>query len=599
MWIGVEFSNMIKVNNWEPGCPRHSRNTDAGLGIHFRHGWYQSLARMFATHSLHPSFRTDNEHIITFAQARDFCAGWCDGNSTHSRLCDVLLAKIRRQGKSSDITKCFTAEFAIFAKNEHIFYGEGRDKKVKVLPWIPFLLLFILCVHENVDHSELKANPFIHGGVVNKTTPHARASDVKQTKQTRKRKRTSEDDVKDAGEDRGDGESEGGNKDGDSKSVGKSNKKNEVSPERKRLNVWLVPDGLDAKHKGYKVVSDTQMDYSMTTKRQNPAAVPLICNPEFAAHLAFQSKSQAMNKTKLRKDTLRKLEHNLVKTVKRYGDKSDMGAIDIMKVDWNDDASEAEEGSDDESKEAPPKKPKTSKIDAAVVGESVVECAGKIVDAKTLLNNWLPSKTDGIAHELKKGIMEELNHVGETICKIGELAKLKNTDTVEDITLGACIEVLRGSDEVNKRDIEAFVKKVLLSFQQTPMVKLCESFKSKHLKELVNAFGVDYKSNMQSLIDQREILTDEDMGSKMVVVEFAKRDVKGLALSVYDIMELMEDNVRYSNLYEAQSLWTDKNWTSNIAWIADMEYDNEIWDGIRHIVWVEEGLMADLKQLLD
>ena len=456
MWIGVEFSTMVKNNNWEPGCKHHSRNTDAGLGIHFRHTWYQSLARMLATHSLYPSFRTDIEHIITFAQARDFCAGWCDGDLTHSRLCDVLLAKIRRQGKSSDITKCFSAEFANFAGNEHIFYGEGRDKKVKVLPWIPFLLLFILSVHENVDHSHLKANPFLHGGLANKKTPHAKASDVKPTKKSKKRKRTSEDDKDD--DDRVGGEDEG------------DKKKEVVTPERKRLNCWLVPDGCD--DKGYKVVSDTQMEYSMTTMRQNPAVIPLICNPEFAAHLAFRSTSQAMNKTELRKNTLRKLETELLKAVKRYGDKSCTGAVDIMMVDWNDDASEAEEGTDDESKEAPPKKPKTSKIDAAVVGESVVECAEKVVQAKTLLNNWLPGNDDHIGHDLKKNVMKELNDMGGIICDIGELARLANTDTVEDITLGACIEVLKGSDEVNKRDIEAFVTKVLSSSQQTPMVQL-------------------------------------------------------------------------------------------------------------------------------
>ena len=102
------------------------------------------------------------------------------------------------------------------------------------------------------------------------------------------------------------------------------------------------------------------------------------------------------------------------------------------------------------------------------------------------------------------------------------------------------------------------------------------------------------------MIDDMEILADEDLESKMVVIEFAEQDVEGLALSVYDIIaDSMEDNIRYSNLYEAQSLWTEKNWTSNIAWMADTKYDDKKWNRIRHIVWVEEGLMAELKQVLD
>ena len=101
------------------------------------------------------------------------------------------------------------------------------------------------------------------------------------------------------------------------------------------------------------------------------------------------------------------------------------------------------------------------------------------------------------------------------------------------------------------------------------------------------------------MVDQLDLLTDEDLESKMVVVAFTNKDIRGLARKVCDVASSTEDEVQYSNLYEAQILWMDKDWTSNIEWMTDIEYDDKIWDEIRHIVWVEGGLMAELKKLLD
>lgn len=548
MWFCNEIlSNITKLNR-ESQDKKNSKNNEKGYRKHLRHSLRADLNRMFATHGFFPKFKKANkdycDQLVRLAKA------WVNNDEHHLSVGRGIIAKMRR--KTGAIDKCFSSYMEKLATDANILYGPNSRDVVEVSIWLPFLVLFNLVLYENSDKDRLSSNPLLKGGVTNSKCPGARNTGT---------------DKKD-----------------------KQGKTKQVSAEKLRSNVYLNPaTGGSQGGKGFKVLTDTQVEFTNLTARIGTKEATVISSPVFAAFMFFKITCSESNKPYRYREELPRLEVTLKRDVAENKD--------IFSVSY-DEGLESDDGETIEET-AVAQVAKKIRINAIDVTPKLIELAWQCYDLKSAINNYRPAAADKNANEFKTNMFDSHNSIQKLTCELASIAKLRETTTVETIIINNAIQQLSNQSNITRQDIITYVKAVTL-IEQIPRVKLRDPFKRDDLKELVTAFGVRYHNNMHhALQEDPEIVTDVSLAEKMVVVAFKNDDATGL-LDVVRGVDWRKEDIDHDNLFEGQSLWMGEGtfWTSNIEFMQKRNYDDDRYHEIKYIIWLDETMMEQLEGVL-
>jgi hypothetical protein len=538
-------------SSWAPNTKKHYRNSEMGMRKHLRYTLIDVMLRMFATFGFYPRFRAGTGN--NFAQVIEFTDGWINNNEGAKPLCDGLLGKIRRKGKGKDDSKCFSSAFSEVATNDNIFYGTEHRSTARS-GWMPFLLQFLLTLNDKLDFNQLDKSPILKGGVANRRTPNVHKTRKKTTGETPP----------------------------------------PVPEEKKRRNCYLCPKAPQSQgDRGFRVISDTQVEFKPLTKRNTPVTVPVVCDVEFMAFWAFEIVSRVMLKSKRYKEHYPRILDKCKKQMQTAG----QADFDIMSVSYDMDESEAEEDGTtvDTSAMSPEKKVKINAID---VIQDIIQSAHKIRDGKRYCKEYKPTpdNTDGV--RFKESMMDTMEHFSSHVCNLATAAGLSGTDSINSLLIHDAVASLGKPKNLEAKDINRYVKEALV-IKQTPSVKIHPAILRTDLKSLVTAFGVTYSHSMENHIIQNDDLLDSlSVPTKMVVVKL--RDANDMLVVRDHEWNKPHETLNYNNLFDGQALWMDgdKYLTSNIAFMTEKRYCDERFTKACFVIWVEKTLMTEIDSIL-
>ena len=573
----------------------NSKNNKTGTMRYLRIMVSKEFSKMMAIYGVFPEIRQDyaTKHFGCLHRLHAF---WINGSSEYESEALGFIEKFRGSKNNQSRFRCFSSDFQKSLSNETLMLYKDKRGTCPMTAWVPFVLVLMQSCFDNMDRTKTRDQPILRGGSVNGRCPSLKVKSKK----------------------------------GDAVDV------NSAPPNRNPLqNIYLYSPairGMTAA--GGLVTTDTQVILNSTTARRGNKAISRIdapCGLGFGAAFLFEPLDSAMQIS----------FKNDIKTLLRQKKRAKVDDdFDLMALSFDDEAEEVEPEEDDDT----PPPAKQPRVKAGPIADKIYAECEHLQDIATY-NRYIkyylaaqpkPSMTStGIgsdsegnddgrdnnptnandansnttkklaeviqeAREYHESVSESTKRLEQEICNMAGLLNLEGSTSCLSLLIHKTIQHINNlARSVEAPNIKTYLKYAAVVPRLHPKFEHCE-LKLKHLRHIVEAFGVVFNSNWNSVATDTVLLTDNKLETGLASIKFVGNtdNVGGL---VYDMIASEQEGatVDLTNIIQAQKQWMQHGWISNFQHMKNRGYDRSKFDRIKMIIWVKEDTVyKDLRRIM-
>jgi hypothetical protein len=152
---------------------------------------------------------------------------------------------------------------------------------------------------------------------------------------------------------------------------------------------------------------------------------------------------------------------------------------------------------------------------------------------------------------------------------------------------------------VEAPNIHKYLKLAAMIPRHSPKFEY-SNLKLKNLRQIVEAFGVVFDPNWNSIATDTVLLTDNKLETGLASIEFVG-NTNNVGTLVYDMIASDQEGakVNFMNVIQTQRQWLQHGWVSNFQHMKNRGCERSDFVDIKRIIWVKEDTVyKDLRRIM-
>jgi hypothetical protein len=529
----------------------------------------KEFSKIMATYGVLPTICKDiaKKHFGCFYRLHAF---WIDGEHRYESEAMGFIEKFR--GVKSHLSKfrCFSSDFQKSLSNDTLMLYKNKRGTCPMTALVPFVLVLLQSCFDNMDPTKTGEQPILRGGSVNGKCPSLKTKGKK----------------------------------------GDANDPNSKTIRNKQQNIYLYLPGIkNMTPTGGLVTTDTQVILNCTTARRGSRSVSKIdtpCGLGFGAACLFQPLDSTMQgsfkseiKALFKQKKGAKVDHN----------------FDLMALSFDEEAEEVEDDEDDDT----PAPVKQQRVKAGPIADKIYTECQHLQDAKNYnryMKYFLARSAASIGNddgddgdqtglfkevkEYNEVISESVDRLENEICNMAGLLNLEGNKSCLSLLIHKTIKEINNlARSVEAPNIHKYLKLAAMIPRHSPKFEY-SNLKLKNLRQIVEAFGVVFDPNWNSIATDTVLLTDNKLETGLASIEFVG-NTNNVGTLVYDMIASDQEGakVNFMNVIQTQRQWLQHGWVSNFQHMKNRGCERSDFVDIKRIIWVKEDTVyKDLRRIM-